>query len=235
MRLLLIEDEPAIVRYLERGLREEGHQIQVAVSGEDGVHIALGDDIDLVIVDIGLPGIDGHAVLSAIRDRKPAMPALMLTARDDVESKVRALDAGADDYVVKPFAFAELAARIRALSRRGDQRSAAVVELGDLRLDLLERRAFRGGRGVELSNREFTLLAHLVHHSGQVLSRTQLLEAVWGYDFDPGSNVVDVYVRYLRRKLDEPGRSSLIEAVRGVGYRFEPQGIESSARHPSGS
>ena len=223
MRLLLIDDEPAIVRYLERGLREEGHQIQVAETGEDGVHIALSDDIDLVIVDIGLPDMDGHAVLSAIRDRKPAMPALMLTARDDTDSKVRALDAGADDYVVKPFAFAELAARIRALSRRGDQRSAAVVELGDLRLDLLERRAIRRGRKVELSTREFTLLAHLVQHSGQVLSRTQLLEAVWGYDFDPGSNVVDVYIRYLRRKLDEPGQPSLIQAVRGVGYRFEPQ------------
>ena len=223
MRLLLIDDEPAIVRYLERGLREEGHQIQVAETGEDGLHIALSDDIDLVIVDIGLPDMDGHAVLSAIRDRKPAMPALMLTARDDTDSKVRALDAGADDYVVKPFAFAELAARIRALSRRGDQRSAAVVELGDLRLDLLERRAIRRGRKVELSTREFTLLAHLVQHSGQVLSRTQLLEAVWGYDFDPGSNVVDVYIRYLRRKLDEPGQPSLIQAVRGVGYRFEPQ------------
>jgi DNA-binding response OmpR family regulator len=222
MRLLLIDDEPAIVRYLERGLREEGHQVQVAASGEDGLHIALSDDIDLVIVDIGLPDMDGHAVLSAIRARKRAMPALMLTARDDVDSKVRALDAGADDYVVKPFAFAELAARIRALSRRGDQRSAAAVELGDLRVDLLERRASRGGRRIELSNREFTLLAHLVHHAGQVLSRTQLLEAVWGYDFDPGSNVVDVYIRYLRRKLDEPGEPSLIQAVRGVGYRFEP-------------
>jgi len=225
MRLLLIEDEPAIVRYLERGLREEGHQIQSANTGEDGMQIALTEDIDLVIVDIGLPGMDGHAVLSAIRRQKPAMPALMLTARDDVASKVRALDAGADDYVVKPFAFAELAARIRALSRRGDQRSAAAVEVGDLRLDLLQRRAFRAGRSIELSNREFTLLAHLVQHAGQVLSRTQLLEAVWGYDFDPGSNVVDVYVRYLRRKLDEPGQPSLIQAVRGVGYRLEPPAI----------
>jgi DNA-binding response OmpR family regulator len=227
VRLLLIEDEPAIVRYLERGLREEGHQVQVATTGEDGAHIALAEEIDLVIVDIGLPGMDGHAVLSAIRQRKPAMPALMLTARDDVASKVRALDAGADDYVVKPFAFAELVARIRALSRRGDQRSSAVVELGDLRLDLLQRRAFRGGRSFELSNREFTLLAHLVQHAGQVLSRTQLLEAVWGYDFDPGSNVVDVYIRYLRRKLDEPDQPSLIQAVRGVGYRLEPPRVGS--------
>jgi DNA-binding response OmpR family regulator len=233
MRLLLIEDEPGIVRYLERGLREEGHQIQSANTGEDGVHIALTEDIDLVIVDIGLPGMDGHAVLSAIRRQKPAMPALMLTARDDVASKVRALDAGADDYVVKPFAFAELAARIRALTRRGDQRSAAAVELGDLRLDLLQRRAFRAGRSIELSNREFTLLAHLVQHAGQVLSRTQLLEAVWGYDFDPGSNVVDVYVRYLRRKLDEPGQPSLIQAVRGVGYRLEAPSVEASQQRAS--
>jgi DNA-binding response OmpR family regulator len=221
MRVLLIEDEAAIVRYLERGLREEGHQVESAATGEDGIDLALGEEIDLVIIDIGLPGLDGHQVLSAIRDAKPSLPALMLTARGDVGNKVRALDAGADDYVVKPFSFAELAARMRAAMRRGDQRRASAVEVGDLKVDFLQRRAWRDGRQVELSNREFMLLAHLMQHAGQVLTRTQLLEAVWAYDFDPGSNVVDVYIRYLRRKLDEPGRPSVISAVRGVGYRLE--------------
>jgi two-component system, OmpR family, response regulator len=222
MRVLVIEDEEAIVRYLERGLREEGHQVESASTGEDGIDLALSEDVDLVIIDIGLPGADGHAVLSAIRNRKPELPALMLTARDDVTTKVRALDAGADDYVVKPFSFVELAARMRAAMRRGDQRRASAVEVGDLKLDFLERRGWRGDRQIDLSNREFTLLAHFMQHPRQVLTRTQLLEAVWDYDYDPSSNVVDVYVRYLRRKIDEPGRPSVIHSLRGVGYRFEP-------------
>jgi two-component system OmpR family response regulator len=221
MRVLLIEDEAAIVRYLERGLREEAHQVDSAATGEDGIDLALSEDIDLVIIDIGLPGLDGHQVLAAIRDKKPELPALMLTARGDVHSKVRALDAGADDYIVKPFSFAELTARMRAAMRRGDQRRASAIEVGDLRIDFLQRRAWRGGRQIDLSNREFMLLAYLMQHAGQVLTRTQLLEAVWDYDFDPGSNVVDVYVRYLRRKLDEQGRPSVIRALRGVGYRLE--------------
>jgi DNA-binding response OmpR family regulator len=222
MRVLLIEDEETIVRYLERGLREEGHQVESAATGEDGIELALSEDIDLVIIDIGLPAADGHDVLAAIRNRKPELPALMLTARDDVNSKVRALDAGADDYVVKPFSFVELSARMRAAMRRGDQRRASAIEEGDLRIDFLERRAWRGDRQIELSSREFALLAHFMQHPRQVLTRTQLLEAVWDYDFDPGSNVVDVYVRYLRRKIDEPGQPSVIQALRGVGYRFEP-------------
>ena len=221
MRVLLIEDEAAIVRYLERGLREEAHQVDSAATGEDGIDLALSEDIDLVIIDIGLPGLDGHQVLAAIRDKKPELPALMLTARGDVHSKVRALDAGADDYIVKPFSFAELTARMRAAMRRGDQRRASAIEVGDLRIDFLQRRAWRGGRQIDLSNREFMLLAYFMQHAGQVLTRTQLLEAVWDYDFDPGSNVVDVYVRYLRRKIDEPGRPSVIRALRGVGYRLE--------------
>ena len=226
MRVLLIEDEAAIVRYLERGLREEGHQVEKAATGEDGIQLAASEDIDLVIIDIGLPGIDGHQALAAIRDRKPTLPAIMLTARDDVSSKVRALDAGADDYIVKPFSFAELTARMRAAVRRGSQRRASAIELGDLRIDFLQRRAWRGERLIELSNREFTLLAYLMQHAGQVLTRTQLLEAVWDYDFDPGSNVVDVYIRYLRRKVDEPGQPSVIQALRGVGYRLEVPDVQ---------
>jgi len=219
MHILAIEDESAILRMLERGLTAAGHQVQTAPTGEDGVVLADDGAIDLVLLDISLPDVSGHEVLSRIRARRPGLPVLMLTARDDIDNKVRALDAGADDYLTKPFAFEELLARIRALTRRSDQESAAEITAGDVRLDLLARRAWRGDRVIELSNREFTLLEYLLRHPNQVLSRTQILFAVWEYDADPSSNVVDVYVRYLRRKLGEP---SPITTMRGAGYRYDP-------------
>ncbi len=219
MRILAVEDEPAILRMLERGLTAAGHQVLTAATGEDGAILATDEGVDLVLLDISLPGLSGHDVLSRIRARRPDLPVLMLTARDDLDNKVRALDAGADDYLTKPFAFEELLARIRALTRRTDQASSTHLEAGDVRLDLLGRRVWRGERPIELSNREFTLLEHLMRHAGQVLSRTQILFAVWEYDADPSSNVVDVYIRYLRRKLGEP---SPISTVRGSGYRYEP-------------
>jgi DNA-binding response OmpR family regulator len=169
-----------------------------------------------------LPGLDGQGVLKKIRARRPELPVLMLTARDNLQNKVGALDAGADDYLTKPFAFEELLARIRALTRRTDQPRASLIEIADLRVDLLSRRVWRGGEQIELSSREFALLEYFMRHPGQALSRQQILSAIWDYAFDPGSNVVDVYVRYLRRKIDRPGESSLIETVRGVGYRFDP-------------
>jgi DNA-binding response OmpR family regulator len=219
MRILAVEDEPAILRMLERGLAAAGHQVLTATSGEDGAVLASEEGVDVVLLDIGLPELGGHEVLARIRARRPELPVLMLTARDDLDNKVRALDAGADDYLTKPFAFEELLARIRALTRRSDQATAAQVEVGDIRLDLLGRRAWRGDRLIELSNREFALLEFLLRHPSQVLSRTQILFAVWEYDADPSSNVVDVYVRYLRRKLGDP---SPISTVRGAGYRFDP-------------
>jgi DNA-binding response OmpR family regulator len=219
MHILAIEDESAILRMLERGLTAAGHQVQTASTGEDGVVLADDGAIDVVLLDISLPDVSGHEVLSRIRARRPGLPVLMLTARDDLDNKVRALDAGADDYLTKPFAFEELVARIRALTRRSDQESAAEVTAGDVRLDLLARRAWRGDRVIELSNREFTLLEYLLRHPNQVLSRTQILFAVWEYDADPSSNVVDVYIRYLRRKLGEP---SPITTMRGAGYRYDP-------------
>ncbi|MGH2455579.1 MAG: response regulator transcription factor [Candidatus Limnocylindria bacterium] len=221
MRILLVEDEPRIVRFLERGLGAHGHQVLSANAGEDGLELAAAEDVDLVILDIGLPGIDGHRVLGRLRQRRTDLPVLMLTARDELEAKVRALDAGADDYLTKPFALEELLARIRALTRRADQQQAAVIQLGELRIDLLGRRAWLGGASVELSAREFALLEYFMRHPGQVLSRSQILAAVWDYDYDPGSNVVDVYVGYLRRKLREPGGASPISTVRGAGYRLE--------------
>jgi DNA-binding response OmpR family regulator len=219
MRILAVEDDPGILRMLERGLTAAGHQVLTATSGEDGAVLAVDEGVDVVLLDITLPELSGHDVLARIRARRPELPVLMLTARDDLESKLRALDGGADDYLTKPFAFEELLARIRAMTRRSDQASGGALEVGDVRLDLLGRRAWRADRTIELSNREFTLLEYLLRHPGQVLSRTQILFAVWEYDADPSSNVVDVYVRYLRRKLGDP---SPITTVRGSGYRYDP-------------
>jgi DNA-binding response OmpR family regulator len=222
VKILIVEDEAGIVRFLERGLRAHGHAVVSAETGEDGLREVLEDGVDLMLLDISLPGMGGQEVLRRVRARRPGLPVLMLTARDDVKNKVGALDAGADDYLTKPFVFEELLARIRAVRRRADQQRASELSAGDLRVDLLGRRAWRAGKKVELSSREFALLEYLMRHPGQVLSRQQILSAVWGYDFDPGSNVVDVYVRYLRSKIDRPGDPSPIETVRGSGYRFEP-------------
>ena len=218
MHILAIEDEPAILRMLERGLTAAGHQALTASTGEDGVALAESEAVDVVLLDISLPDVSGHEVLSRIRARRPGLPVLMLTARDDIDNKVRALDAGADDYLTKPFAFEELLARIRALTRRSDQETASNVQVGDVKLDLLARRAWRGDRLIELSSREFTLLEFLLRRPNQVLSRTQILFAVWEYDADPSSNVVDVYIGYLRRKLGDP---SPITTMRGAGYRYD--------------
>jgi two-component system OmpR family response regulator len=224
MRVLIVEDEAAIVRFLARGLTAHGHHVVSAVNGEDGLALALDplESVEFVLLDISLPGIDGHDVLRRLRVSRPALPVLMLTARDDLQHKVRALDAGADDYLTKPFAFEELLARMRALIRRADQPRASQIVAGDLRVDLLSRRAHRGDSVIELSTREFALLEYFMRHPHHVLSRQQILSAIWDYNFDPGSNVVDVYVRYLRKKLDHPGQSSVIATVRGAGYRFDP-------------
>jgi two-component system, OmpR family, response regulator len=222
MRVLIVEDDPAIVRFLERGLAAHGHQSITADNGHDGVIMAADESVDFVLLDIMLPGMDGQEVLRRIRARRPNVPVLMLTARDEVRDKVSALDGGADDYLTKPFDFDELLARMRALVRRADQPEASRIEMGDLKLDLRSHRVWRGQKSVELSSREFALLEYFVRHQGQVLSRQQILSAVWDYAFDPGSNVVDVYVSYLRNKLDRRGEPSLISTVRGAGYRFEP-------------
>lgn len=223
MRLLIIEDDDRIVRFLERSLVAQGHQVVSSADGADGALLATDRTMELVILDLALPTVDGHEVLRRIRATRPDLPVLMLTANDDLASKVRALDSGADDYLTKPFALEELLARVRALTRRADQPQASKLQVGDLRVDLLARRAWRGERAVELSNREFVLLEYLLRHPGQVLSREQILSAVWDYDFDPQSNVVDVYIRYLRRKIDTPAAPSLIATVRGAGYRLDVQ------------
>jgi len=228
LKILIVEDDMPIVRALERGLKAHGHELVSADNGEDGVALAEDPSVELVLLDIALPGLDGHEVLKRIRVRRPDLPVLMLTARDDLQNKVLALNAGADDYLTKPFALEELLARVGALTRRGQAASASRLQAGDLRLDPSSRRVWRGQKRIELSSREFALLEYLMRHPCQVLSRQQILKEVWDYDFDPGSNVVNVYVRYLRSKIDRPGEKSLIETVRGAGYRFEPPGTGAS-------
>ncbi len=223
MRVLTVEDDPEVLRLLERGLTAAGYQVTTADNGHDAVELAQDEGVDVVLLDIALPGLDGHEVLGRIRARRRGLPVLMLTARDDLPYKIRALDGGADDYLTKPFAFEELLARIRALTRRNDQPSGAVLEAGTLRLDLLARQTWRGEVLIELSNREFALLEYFIRHPNQVLSRSQIMFAVWEDDYEPASNVIDVYVLYLRRKLWPAGEPSPIVTARGAGYRFDPK------------
>ncbi len=220
MLVLVIEDDARIASFVQRGLEGEGHRVVTAPSGEDGLVQAVDPGVDLVVLDLTLPGMDGTEVLRRLRRMAPDLSVLVLTARDAVADKVRVLDAGASDYITKPFALDELLARVRVLARRQGQASGARLEAGGVALDLRTRAAERDGTAIALSTREFNLLAYLMQHAGQVLSRAQILAAVWEVDFDPQSNVVDVYVRYLRRKIDAPDEPSRIESVRGAGYRF---------------
>jgi DNA-binding response OmpR family regulator len=215
-RILIIEDERGLSSFLEKGLGSRGYSTKVVDDGAAGVAIATDEDFDLVILDLGLPDVDGLSVLRELRRRGERLPVIILTARDDLDDKIEGLDAGGDDYVTKPFKLEELLARVRVRLREGGGSEQMSLEAGGITLDLRARRAVRDGGPIDLTAREFTMLETLMRHAGQVLSREQLLAHVWGYDYDPGSNVVEVYVRYLRRKL---GADS-IETVRGMGYRF---------------
>jgi DNA-binding response OmpR family regulator len=215
-RILIVEDEARLAAFLEKGLRAAGFTTTVCDNGDDAAAIASGDDFDLVLLDVGLPGRDGFSVLRAVRARGERLPVIMLTARDDITDTVAGLDGGADDYVTKPFVFDELLARVRARLRSGGRPEDPVLVAGAVRLDLTARRVMTEAGEVDLTAREFKLLETLMRHPGQVLSREQLLSHVWGYTHDPGSNVVDVYIRYLRRKLGVDA----IETVRGMGYRM---------------
>ncbi len=224
MRLLVIEDEKRLAEYLLKGLAENGYVVDVAHDGVDGLHLALEGGHDLVLLDVMLPGIDGFAVLRALRAVRNT-PVLMLTARDAVDDRVKGLREGADDYLVKPFAFSELLARVQALLRRGaPQRAephASRMQLADLELDLVRRRASRGGQRLDLTPKEFLLLTLLLRRQGEVLSRTVIAEQVWDMNFDSDTNVVDVAVRRLRSKLDDPFEKKLLHTVRGMGYVLE--------------
>ncbi|HEY2957960.1 MAG TPA: response regulator transcription factor [Actinomycetota bacterium] len=222
MRVLVVEDEVKMARAIRRGMEQEGYAVDIALDGDEGLHMVTENDYDAIVLDVMLPGVDGLEVCRRLRARGRWAPVLMLTARDTVPDRIEGLDAGADDYLVKPFAFGELLARLRALIRRGAVERPAVLQVGDLALDPAGHSVSRAGRRVELSAREFALLEFLMRHPGEVVSRTAILEHVWDYNYDGLSNVVDVYVGYLRRKLEQPFGRTLIRTVRGVGYALEP-------------
>jgi DNA-binding response OmpR family regulator len=220
VEILVVEDETAIADFLERGLRSEGFVVRAVADGAEGERLALNHAFDLIVLDRMLPGRDGIEVLAAIRRSKPSLPVIMLTARTEVADRVEGLDHGATDYVTKPFSFEELAARVRAHLRQADSEAATTLEAGGISLDLVDRRAKRDGFSVDLPKCEAELLAYLMRHAGRVCTREEILGAVWEYDHDPGTNIVQVYIGYLRRKLGRSGSPAPIETVRSVGYKL---------------
>ena len=220
MRLLVVEDEPKLADYLRKGLSENGFVVDLAHNGIDGRHLATEGNYDLMVLDVMLPGVDGFGILDAVRKVKDT-PVLMLTARDKVEDRVRGLQGGADDYLIKPFSFSELLARVHALLRRGRVQENTTLQVGELELDLVKRKAQRAAQRLDLTAKEFALLTLLMQRQGQVLSRTVLAEQVWDMNFDSDTNVVEVAVRRLRSKLDDPYPTKLLHTVRGMGYVLE--------------
>jgi len=218
VRILVVEDDRKVASFIRKGLMEEGYAVDVAPDGETGLAMGLDRHHDVIVLDVMLPGKSGVQVVRDLRQAKVATPVLLLTARDAVEDKVQGLDAGADDYLTKPFAFAELLARVRALLRRGATTQVPLIQVADLTLDPARRTVKRGGEPISLTNREFALLEYFMRNPGRVLTRTMITEHVWDYSFDSATNVIDVYVNYLRRKIDVGRERKLIHTVRGVGY-----------------
>jgi len=223
MKILVIEDEVKTAKFLKKGLGEAGYVIDVAADGLEGLHLAQEVDFDLIVLDVMLPGVEGWQVLARLREAGRKAPVLMLTARDAVQERVRGFELGADDYLVKPFAFSELLARVRSLLRRSSQRTQETIRMADLEIDLPRHRATRAGLKLDLTSKEFLLLTLLARRPGEVLSRTLIAEMVWDMNFDSDTNVVDVNVRRLRSKVDDPFPLKLIHTVRGAGYVFEAE------------
>ncbi len=223
MRLLLVEDEKKVAGFVKKGLEEEGYAVDLAADGKTGLELALDRVHDLIILDIQLPKMDGLSVLSALRREKVAIPVLLLTVRATIEDKVLGLDAGADDYLTKPFAFQELVARVRALLRRHTEAKHPLLRIADVTLDPARRIVYRGDQKIDLTTREFALLDYFMRNPGRVLTRTMIAEHVWDYDFDSETNVIDVYVNYLRTKIDSGRERKLIQTVRGVGYMLKAE------------
>ncbi len=218
MKVLVVEDEVRIAAFVERGLTEAGFNVRICHDGDSGYHLARSEAFDAIVLDIMLPGRDGLSILKQLRAQRNTVPVIMLTARGELDEKLEGLDLGADDYLTKPFFVEELIARLNAVGRRLTRDQLSVLSVSDLRINLLTREIRRGEALIELTSREFSLLEYLCRSPGRVLSRTQILEHVWAYDFDPGTNIVDVYIRRLRKKLADDG--ALIQTVRGVGYRM---------------
>jgi two-component system copper resistance phosphate regulon response regulator CusR len=224
MRILIVEDDAALASFIRKGLEAEHHVVDVANEGIQGRAMAMEFDYDLVVLDLNLPGMDGVSVLKGLRQRKANLPVMILTARSRVEERVQCLDSGADDYLMKPFSYLELSARARALLRRSHLPSESVLKVRDLSLDRVQRRVERAGRTIELTTKEFALLEYLMRNAGRRLTRAMIIEHVWNLTFDSTTNVVDVYINYLRRKIDEGFTPLLIHTVRGVGYLLSSEG-----------
>ena len=219
MRILLVEDDKSTTRFIKKGLVENGYVVDLAFDGDEGCHLALSQSYDLIILDIMLPEMIGHELLRTIRGREVRTPVIFLTAKDEKEDIIQGLELGADDYLVKPFSFSELLARIRAVLRRGQKgMELSTVTIGNLTLDLVNRVARRNGNAIELSTKEFLLLEYLMKNTGQILTRTMILENVWGYNFDTSSNIIDVHINHLRTKIDKGFQPKLIHTIKGVGY-----------------
>lgn len=218
MRILIIEDEKQLINVISRRLKEEGYAVDKAMDGKTGLNFAEAVNYDCIILDIMLPGIDGFYILKRLRARKISTPVLILTAKDTVTDKVTGLDSGADDYISKPFSFDELLARIRALLRRKEDKKENILTIGDLTLDPISREVHRGEDLIQLTSKEYSILDYLLRNSGKVLTKSQIAEHVWNYDFEYNSNIVEVYIRYLRKKLDDDYKNKLIHTVRGAGY-----------------
>ena len=219
MKVLLVEDDRSISGFITKGLKEMHYAVDAAFDGEEGLHLALSRPYDMIILDIMLPGIDGWEVLESMRKEKVQTPVIILTAKDAKEDVVKGLELGADDYLVKPFSFAELLSRIKAILRRGrPDTDLSIITVGDLTLDLINRTVRRNETNIELSGKEFMLLEYLMRNGGQILTRTMILERVWGYNFDTGSNIIDVHINHLRNKIDRDREPKLIHTIKGVGY-----------------
>jgi len=228
MRILVVEDDAALAAYIRKGLQSERYQVDLALEGEQGEQMALQQDFDLLILDLNLPKLDGISLLRILRPERPHLPVLVLTARARVEDRVLALDSGADDCVSKPFSYSELSARVRALLRREVRTLESVLQVGDLKLDRVERRVQRAGRTIELTTKEYALLEYLMRNAGRHITLSMIIENVWNLSFDTSTNVVDVYINYLRKKLDKDFSCPLIHTIRGVGYELR-EGEEKSA------
>jgi len=218
LRLLVIEDEKSLLKIITKRLKEEGYSVDAVTNGRDGENYIYSTDYDCIILDIMLPVVDGLTLLRRIREKKISTPFLLLTARDSIEDRVVGLDTGADDYLVKPFSFDELLARVRALLRRQKEKRDIVLSLGDLKLDTVTREVKRGDRPIELTSKEYSILEYFLKNKNRVLTKSQIAEHVWNYDFEYNSNIVEVYIRYLRRKIDEDFKNKLIHTIRGGGY-----------------
>jgi len=220
MRILVVEDDAPLASFIRKGLEAEHYAVDIAADGEQGQFMALESDYDLVVLDLNLPKVDGISVLRLVRPKKPSMPVLVLTSRNRIEDRVHSLDSGADDCLIKPFSFTELAARVRALLRRGPRTIETVLRVADLELDRVARRVERAGKQVELTSKEFALLEYLMRNSGRRVTRAMIVEHVWNLSFDTSTNIVDVYINYLRKKIDSEHSPHLIHTVRGVGYEL---------------